>query len=169
MTKALVLRSMHGITSFSLYCISIASILPLLSFFSASMVVFASVVTLPNFHSISIELDRTNYAFWRAQILDTTRAHKFDDLLNKYHNPPSHYLPSSSGNFVANPDFLAWIRCDQWLLSSIGESMFGHVTHCITTCDIWTVFENLFQSRSKARIMQLQLQLQTTEKEFIGR
>lgn len=129
---------------------------------------FASVVNLPSFHSISIKLDRTNYAFWRAQILATTPAHNFDDLLDKYITPPSKFLPSSSGDCITNPDFLIWIRRDQylvsWLLSSIGESMLGHVTRCVTSRDIWSVLESLFQSQSKARIMQLQLQLQTQKK-----
>lgn len=132
------------------------------------MAAFASVITLPNFHSISIRLDRTNYAFWRAQILSTIRAHNFDDLVDKYHTPPPQYLPSSSGDCITNPNFLNWIRRDQylvsWMLSSIGETMLGHVTRCVTANDIWIVLENLFQSQSKARIMQLQLQLQTQKK-----
>lgn len=58
----------------------------------SSMASFASVITLSNFHSISIKLDRHNYAFWCAQILVTIRAHNFDDLLDKYLNPPSQFL-----------------------------------------------------------------------------
>lgn len=42
--------------------------------------------------------------------------------------------------------------------------MLGHVSRYITARDIWTVLESLFQSQSKARIMQLQLHLQTTKK-----
>lgn len=81
------------------------------------MASFASVITLPNFHAISIKLDRHNYAFWRAQILATTRAHSFDDLLDQYQNPPSQFLPSSSSDCIPNPDFLSWIRRDQYLVS----------------------------------------------------
>lgn len=132
------------------------------------MASFASVITLPNLQSISIRLDRANYSFWRIQILATVRAHGFDDLIDKYKTPPSQFLPSVSGDCIANPDFLAWIRRDQflvsWILSSIGESMLGYVTRCVTAKDIWLVLESLFQSHSKARIMQLQLQLQTQKK-----
>lgn len=129
---------------------------------------FAAIVNLPNLHSISIRLDRNNYTFWRAQILSTIRAHSFDDLIDKYINPPSQFMPSASGDGIANPDFIGWICQDQflvsWLLSSIGESMLGHVTRCVLARDIWSVLESLFQSQSKARTMQLQLQLQTQKK-----
>lgn len=107
------------------------------------MAAFASVINLPNLHTISIRLDRTNYSFWKIQILPTVRAHGLDDLTDKFKLPPPQLLPSSSGDCVANPDFLTWIRRDQylvsWLLSSIGESMLGHATRCITPRDIWIV------------------------------
>lgn len=63
---------------------------------------------------------------------------------------------------------MSWIRRDQflvsWMLSSIGKSMIGQVTHCVTARDIWNVLANLFQYHSKARIMQLQQQIQTQKK-----
>lgn len=129
---------------------------------------FAQVVSLPNFHSLSIKLDRSNYAFWKAQILSTVRAYGFDELIDKFHTPPVQFLPTPTGDRHPNPDFLHWIRRDQylvsWILSSISESMLGHVTRCVTARDIWSVLEELFQSQSKARIMQLKLQLQTQKK-----
>lgn len=132
------------------------------------MASFTSVINLPNLQSVSIRLDRNNYSFWRIQILSTVRAHGFDDLIDKYKIPPSQYLLSPSGDCIPNQDFLSWIRRDQflvsWILSSIGESMLGYVTRCATAKDIWLVLENLFQSISKARVMQLQLQLHTQKK-----
>lgn len=129
---------------------------------------YATVITLPNFHSISIKLDRSNYVFWRTQILSTARAHGFDELLDKFFTPPLQFLPTPSGDRHPNPDFLSWIRRDQylmsWMLSSISECMLGNVTRCTTARDVWLVLESLFQSQSKARIMQLKLQLQTQKK-----
>lgn len=129
---------------------------------------FANVINLPNLHSISIKLDHSNYVFWRTQILSTTRAHGFDDLLDKFQNPPIQFLPTPTGERHANPDFISWIRRDQflmsWMLSSISESMLGNITRCATARDVWLVLEGLFQSQSKARIMQLKLQLQTQKK-----
>lgn len=42
--------------------------------------------------------------------------------------------------------------------------MLGNVTRCVTSREIWLAMENLLQSQSKARVMQLKLQLQTTKK-----
>ncbi|KAH6785742.1 hypothetical protein C2S51_038197 [Perilla frutescens var. frutescens] len=42
--------------------------------------------------------------------------------------------------------------------------MIGHVTHCVTSRDLWHMLQSLFQSQSKARVIQLKLQLQTTKK-----
>lgn len=129
---------------------------------------FATVITLPNFHSLSAKLDRSNYVFWRTQVLATVRAHGFEDLLDKFYKPPTQFLPTPTGEHHANPDFFSWIRRDQylmsWMLSSITESMLGNVTRCTTARDVWIALENLCQSQSKARIMQLKLQLQTQKK-----
>lgn len=42
--------------------------------------------------------------------------------------------------------------------------MLGHITRCVTTRETWTILEDLFQSQSKARVLQLKQQLQTTNK-----
>ena len=42
--------------------------------------------------------------------------------------------------------------------------MLGHVVHCKTSAEIWNVFDQLFSTRSKARILQLRFSLQTTQK-----
>lgn len=124
-------------------------------------------ISLPNLHPLQIRLDRTNYAFWRVQILSTVRAHCLDDLLDKAPQIPIQFLPNSRDQAI-NPEFVTWKRRDQylvsWMLSSIGESMLGYVTRCATASQIWHVLEDLFQSQSKARIMQLSLQLQTQKK-----
>ncbi|KAH6782809.1 hypothetical protein C2S51_008102 [Perilla frutescens var. frutescens] len=46
----------------------------------------------------------------------------------------------------------------------MSESMLGYVTRCQTSRDMWIVLASLFQSSSKARVMQLRLQLQTQKK-----
>lgn len=100
-------------------------------------------------------------------MLSTTQAHGFDDLLDKFYTPPIQFLPTSTRERHNNPEFFTWIRRDQylvsWLLSSMSESMLGNVTRYVTA-KIQLAMENLFQSQSKARVMQLKLQLQTTKK-----
>ena len=51
-----------------------------------------------------------------------------------------------------------------WLLSSIIELMLGHVVHYKTSDEIWKVFDQLFTTRSKVRILLLRFSLQTTRK-----
>ena len=55
-----------------------------------------------------------------------------------------------------------------WLLSSITEQMLGRVW-CNTSAEIWKVLDQLFSTRSIARILQLRFSLQTTRKgaEFV--
>ncbi|KAH6774149.1 hypothetical protein C2S51_012553 [Perilla frutescens var. frutescens] len=129
----------------------------------------SSSIELPHLQSLHIRLDRSNYAFWRLQVLATIRAHGFTDFIDPTKIPPSQFLPTSStGGCMPNPDYQLWLCRDQflmsWLLSSISEAMLGYVTRCKTACELWMVLESLFQSQSKARIMQLRFQLQTTRK-----
>ncbi|XP_057803046.1 uncharacterized protein LOC131018337 [Salvia miltiorrhiza] len=117
---------------------------------------------LPHFPQI-LKLDRTNYAFWRAQALSAIRAHGFHEFIDPMAQAPP-LLPSSS----TSPPNSAWLRRDQyllsWMLSSVTESMLGHVVRCSSSREFWSVLERLFMSQSKARIMQLRLLLQTTKK-----
>ena len=50
-------------------------------------------------------------------------------------------------------------------MSSISESMIGHVLlHCNTTSTIWETVEQLFSTKSKARLLHLRFLLQSTKK-----
>ncbi|KAK6154372.1 hypothetical protein DH2020_008620 [Rehmannia glutinosa] len=130
-----------------------------------------SSIILPNFTTLTIRFDRSNYVFWRAQLLATTRAHGFDGFLNGTAFPPPQLISevaSTSLDSIFNPEYILWLRKDQflfsWLLSSISESMLGHITRCTTSAKIWSVLANLFQNQSRSRIMHLRLLLQTTKK-----
>ena len=74
----------------------------------------------------------------------------------------------SSSDSLCNPEYISWKRLDQfvmsWLLSSISEQMLGHVVHCQYSAEIRSILEQLFFTKSKARVLQLWLQLQTTKK-----
>lgn len=89
-------------------------------------------------------------------------AYSFDDFLLCM-TPPLNLASTSS-----DPTSLLWIRKDKFLLSgilsSISESMLGHVNRCAHAFQVWMILEELFQSRSKARTMNLRFQLQTLKK-----
>lgn len=51
-----------------------------------------------------------------------------------------------------------------WLLAVLTSTMFGHIPKCITSSEIWLTFEQMITCQSKAQIMHLSYQLQTTKK-----
>lgn len=105
--------------------------------------------------SILLKLDRGNYAFWHALVLSSIRAHGYEDFLSSTALRPSPFLPTSSiGATTPNPEFLTWMRRDQylmsWMLSSVGETMLGHVVRSRSFAELWIGLENHFQGKSKA-------------------
>lgn len=69
-----------------------------------------------------------------------------------------------------NLAYVQWMQQDQLvlsaLLSSFSEELLSHVLFLITVHDVWMTLEHLFASQSKARIMQIKMQLSTTKKEL---
>ena len=120
---------------------------------------------------INIKLERSNYVFWKCQILPAARAHDLEAYLLGTKLKPNEVI-INSGNpsaTIVNPDYISWMRLDQfvmsWLLSSISEQMLGHVVQCKSAAEkIWIVLEQLFSTKSKARVLQLRLSLQTVKK-----
>ena len=103
---------------------------------------------------VSLQLDRSNYAIWKSKVLPTVRAYELEGFLLG-----TKALPCSTLDDSVNPDFVHWNRLDQfvvsWLLSSISDSMIGHVLHCNMTSVIWKTLEQLFSTKSKARLLHL--------------
>ncbi|KAK6137336.1 hypothetical protein DH2020_028917 [Rehmannia glutinosa] len=132
----------------------------------------SSIVSpIPHFTPMNLRLDRTNYQFWRAHVLSTVRAHGFESILfGDCPVPEASITSTSEGTSTTsiNPAYVLWMRRDQfllsWMLASIGESMLGHVSRCTTTSALWSVLEKLFQTSSKARILQIRFMLQTLKK-----
>ncbi|KAK6133200.1 hypothetical protein DH2020_033036 [Rehmannia glutinosa] len=101
-------------------------------------------------------------------ILSNVRAHAFEGILLGPQPPQA--SPGSSDCVESEPDgsYSQWHRRDQflfsWLLSTISESMLGHVSRCTTSADLWSVLETLFHSQSKARVLHLRNLLLNTKK-----
>ena len=137
---------------------------------SQSIIPMAIPSTLP---SISIKLDRSNYMFWKSQILPTARTHDMEMFLLGTKPKLDEFIVDSANSNVllTNPDYRSWIRLDQfvmsWLLSSISDQMLGHVVHYQSAAEVWIVLEQLFSTKSKARALQLHLSLQTLKKETV--
>ncbi|KAL6315684.1 hypothetical protein AAG906_005775 [Vitis piasezkii] len=91
-------------------------------------------------HSLLIKLDRTNYILWRTQMENIVFANGFKDHVEGLKPCPS--KETSSGDI--NPEFIHWRRYDRMILKKI------------------------FSASSRARIMQLRLEFQTTRKRSLS-
>lgn len=64
---------------------------------------------------------------------------------------------------LPNPAFAAWHQQDQvvvsGLLSSLSEEILGHVMFHRTAAEIWSELERMFASRSRAKTIQVRVQL----------
>ncbi|KAL5831794.1 hypothetical protein ACOSQ4_017148 [Xanthoceras sorbifolium] len=113
--------------------------------------------------NLLIKLDRTNYLFWKAQVLPAIRA---KSAPNKYIVEQN--AGTSEVTTRVSDEFLAWKKNDQlfvcWIISTISERIIGQVTGCTTAHEVWTTLEKLYSQQSKSRILQLRSQLQTTKK-----
>lgn len=113
---------------------------------------------------LAMQLDRTNYSYWRALVLAAVRAYDLEGFLDGSTPPP----PRSTPGNPLNPVFNTWICFDQfllhWLLNSITETMIEHVVNCRSANEIWTTLGTLFHTISKARILQIKGLLQSTKK-----
>lgn len=117
----------------------------------------SSITNLPTMHPISLKLDRSNYSFWKFQVIATARAYSFEDIFLQ--EPPLQFMASSSiaTKSDVNPSYITWLRRNQfmfsWILASISSQMMGYIGRCTIAAQIWEAFEMLFHSQSKARAM----------------
>ena len=67
-----------------------------------------------------------------------------------------------------NSDFLTWRRFDHmilsWIFSSLTPEIMGQIIGYQTSNTTWVALDKIFAASSKARIMQLRLAFQTTQK-----
>lgn len=76
--------------------------------------------------------------------------------------------PNQTTITIPNPEYKVWKKQDHillsWLLSSLNEGVLGNVVDCSTSYEIWTTLSNEFGARTRARILHLRTQIQTTKK-----
>uniref|UniRef100_A0A803NX36 Retrotransposon gag domain-containing protein n=1 Tax=Cannabis sativa TaxID=3483 RepID=A0A803NX36_CANSA len=116
-----------------------------------------------------LRLNRNKYFFLRSQVLPAIRALDLEGILLNQNRPqPRIYQPPESTTMVSNPEFNRWMRLDHflisWPMSTISESMIGHVVNCATASEIWSTLEQIFRTASRARQIHLMNQLQSTKK-----
>ncbi|XP_073259761.1 uncharacterized protein [Populus alba] len=115
-------------------------------------------------HTLPVKLDRSNYVLWRSQIDYVVFVNGFEDFIDGTTICPEKEL--SLG--VTNPLFVAWRRQDStilsWIYSSLMPAIMAQIIDYNTSHTTWNALEKTFSSSSKARIMQLRLELQSMKK-----
>ena len=139
-----------------------------------------SDITLPNYN-FPFKLEHDNYVIWRSQILPAIIGANMELFLDDNTTPPAKTVTEvltidnkSVTRVTPNPHFQQWRRLDQallgWLLSSISKDIHTQVTKVsvsLTSSQLWSSLEKLFGSQSRAKLMQLKIQFQTTKKDSL--
>ena len=105
-----------------------------------------------------MKLERNNYTIWQYHVLPVARAHRLDQILTRKLPKPPRFSQSTSDDSsqpTSNLDYDQWIILDQfllsWILASISEAMYGHVIHCQSSFEVWSVLEFVFCLRFKGK------------------
>ena len=115
-------------------------------------------------YSLPVKLDRTNYILWRSQIDNVIFANGFEDFIDGTSVCPEKELRPGE----INPAFVAWRRQDRtilsWIYSSLTPGIMAQIIGHNSSHSAWNALEKIFSSCSRARIMQLRLEFQSTKK-----
>ena len=113
-----------------------------------------------------IKLSQSNFMRW------SIRANELEGFVDGSHVcPPKAFInpgPNQTTITSPNPEYQIWRKQDHmllsWLLSSLSEGVLGTVVDCSTSCEVWTTLANQFGARTRARVLYLRTQIQTTKK-----
>ncbi|KAH9693065.1 retrovirus-related pol polyprotein from transposon RE1 [Citrus sinensis] len=119
-----------------------------------------------------IKLTQNNFMLWKSQVISSIRANELEGFINGSHIcPPRCFTnpgPNQTTITTTNPEYQIWKKQDHillsWLLSSLSEGVLGTVVDCSTSCEVWTTLANQYGARTRARVLYLRTQIQTTKK-----
>ena len=119
-----------------------------------------------------IKLTQSNFMLWKSQVISSIRANELEGFVDGSHVcPPKVFMslgPNRTTITTPNPEYQIWRKQDHillsWLLSSLSERVLGTVVDCSTSCEVWTTLANQFGARTRARVLYLRTQIQTTKK-----
>nr|CAN82380.1 hypothetical protein VITISV_021579 [Vitis vinifera] len=91
-------------------------------------------------------------------------ANGFEEYIEGTKSYPPKELPTGDLNL----DFVQWCRFDRmvlsWMYSTLNPDIMGQIVGFQTSHEAWMALHKIFSASSKARIMQLRLEFQTTKK-----
>ncbi|KAH9723455.1 retrovirus-related pol polyprotein from transposon RE1 [Citrus sinensis] len=124
-----------------------------------------------------IKLDRANYMIWKQQVLSSIRGNGLEGYIDISRICPSQFLSpgaksegSSSFSIEGqeNPEYAAWRRQDQlllsWILSSMNVDILSLVVSSKTSFELWKNLKKQFGSESMAKKVHLKMLLSNLRK-----
>ncbi|KAJ4818128.1 hypothetical protein LUZ62_030694 [Rhynchospora pubera] len=111
---------------------------------------------------ISTKLNLNNFLAWQSQIVPLLHGY---DLFKYVHSPTPPDPTITVGTAVQlNPSYVQWQKQDQlllgWIRSSLSEPLLAQVVSCTTSASLWSMLHRTFSATSRARLVELQQQLQ---------
>ncbi|KAJ0962959.1 hypothetical protein J5N97_028081 [Dioscorea zingiberensis] len=142
----------------------------------ASLSSSPGLLPTPSFnHLINVKLNRDNYLLWKAQFMPYLRSQQLLGYVDGTIVCPSKTITEATSTGAAqvpNPAYQTWFQQDQLVLSALlsllSEEVLTHVLFLSTSFEVWSTLEHMFSSRSRARIMQIRLQLSTLQKKDLS-
>ncbi|KAL5845661.1 hypothetical protein ACOSQ3_009185 [Xanthoceras sorbifolium] len=122
---------------------------------------YASLAKMLNSNQ-PLKLDKSNYIFWKTQVLLAIRSMDLEDYIDSSVSQPQRYIEvhtcNESGEIITqqqlNPFYVIWKKTDQillcWLLSTVSPT--------------WSKLERVYSQQSMAKILQIRQQLQSVKK-----
>ncbi|KAJ0981423.1 hypothetical protein J5N97_009678 [Dioscorea zingiberensis] len=130
------------------------------------------ILPTPSFgHLINVKLTRTNYLLWKAQFLPYLRNQQLLGYVDGTIVAPEKMITQATAEGAMqtpNTTYQQWLQQDQLvlsaLLSSLSEEILGQVLFLSTSAEVWEALGRMFSSGSKARVMQIRMQLANVKK-----
>ncbi|GMI63995.1 hypothetical protein like AT1G21280 [Hibiscus trionum] len=115
----------------------------------------------------TVKLSENNYVLWKHQVLLVVERYGMMSFLSD-HKVSKKTITGDSGNVMANPIFLAYLKQDKllasWLLSTIRPDVLPHLTGLTTAQEIWNALARRFGSRPSSKVSALRHSLHSQKK-----
>jgi hypothetical protein len=119
----------------------------------------ATSTVIVSSHSFSMKLNTKNYLAWKTQFIPILNYQNLNGIVDGTDSPPPKTVSSNP-----NPEYDAWFKKDQmllsWLFSSLTEEIFPYVIGLSPSQEVWTALANSFGLVSQNQQLQLHIELQ---------
>ncbi|KAI4385726.1 hypothetical protein MLD38_003721 [Melastoma candidum] len=114
-----------------------------------------------------LKLENGNYPLGKGQVLAAVIAGGLEDFIFGRLKSPSQYLDDNM--LIINPEYKEWQRSDKIVMSLLFSSLtaepLSQVVGCKTSCEVWELLKQRYESTSTARVVNLRTQMQQLRKD----